>query len=49
MLLANNGIEPPKEWSHDKDIKDNTGNTVAMYLAKNGKIIPKEWNHDPEL
>jgi len=50
MLLACNGIIPPKEWYHDPTICDNHGNTVAMYLVKN-KIynIPQEWHHDPSI
>ena len=41
MMLAFNGIIPPKEWCHDPNIKDKYGYTVAMHLARNGKNIPE--------
>ena len=34
MLLASNGIIPPKEWEHDKFIKDKHINTVAEILSR---------------
>ena len=33
MLLAANGIIPPREWIHDSSISNNNGSTVAMLLA----------------
>ena len=33
MILANNGIIPPKEWEHDKFMKDVEKYTVAELLS----------------
>ena len=49
MLLAYNGILPPKEWCHDPSITDINKCTVAMILIRNGIIPPKEWIHDPNI
>lgn len=35
MILAYNGIVPPKEWNHDKYLQDKKGKTVFDYLKKN--------------
>jgi len=43
MLLAKNGIVPPKEWYHDPNIKNDWSETVAILLARNGILPPKEW------
>ncbi len=48
MILAYEGILPPKEWQHDPTIIDNSY-TVAMYLVSNKIIPPKEWYHDPNI
>lgn len=40
MYLAINGIIPPKEWEHDKLLKDSYGNTVAIYLSEKGIVPP---------
>ena len=34
MILAENGIIPPKEWEHDKFIKDDEKYTVAELLSE---------------
>lgn len=48
MILAENGIEPPKEWYHESLITDNSGKTVAMYIACYCCKIPDEyWYHSP--
>ena len=41
MILADNGIIPPKEWEHNKKLIDEDGNTVGILLASNGVIPPK--------
>lgn len=33
MILAYNGIIPPKEWNHNPEMKDDYGCTVSMLLA----------------
>ena len=45
MLLAANGKDIPDQWKHDKLLKNNNGDTIAMYYAKKGIIPPKEWEH----
>lgn len=35
MILARNSIIPPKEWEHDKYLKNNEDKTVHDYLIKN--------------
>lgn len=40
MNLAHNKINPPKLWYHYSRLRDNAGNTVAMYFAYNGLIPP---------
>ena len=32
MLLASNGIIPPKQWIHDPNIKNKVNKTVSFYL-----------------
>ena len=34
MLLASNGILPPKEWHHDPKIINENNETVAIILLK---------------
>ena len=34
MILADNGIIPPKEWEHDKFIKGRFNGTVAEILSR---------------
>jgi len=46
MLLANNGIIPPKQWLHDPKLCDIDGNTVAINLLKNKIDVPEEWRYD---
>ena len=41
VLLARNGIIPPKEYEHDPLKCNYNKNTVALYLAKNNIIPPK--------
>ena len=43
MLLIENGIVPPKEWEHDKFMKDVKKYTVAELLSKNKKIPSQYW------
>ena len=33
-MLASKKLDIPVEWYHNPTIKDNYGNTVAMYLGK---------------
>ena len=33
MLLAENGIIPPKEWEHKPEIQDSNGWTTAMEIV----------------
>ena len=40
MLLAANGKDIPDQWKHDKLLKNNNGDTIAMYYAKSGIIPP---------
>ena len=42
MILASNGIIPPKEWYHDKFIK-NYSYTIAEKLSYEGIIPPQHW------
>lgn len=49
MILASNGIIPPKEWHHSPELKNSAGWTVAMFLGRKGIIPPKEWHHSPEI
>ena len=49
MKLASNGIIPPKEWQHDKYLRDRWGNTVEFYLNRNGIDIPNEWKYDKSI
>mgnify|MGYP005819128905 CR=1 FL=1 len=42
MLLASNGIVPPKEWVHDPNIKNTDNHTVAYYI-NNIFPVPNEW------
>ena len=41
MILAKNGIIPPKEWIHDSKLLNKNNETVALLLAGNGIIPPK--------
>ena len=43
MLLAYNGIIPPKEWIHDPNIKNKRGDTVAYYLKKKNLPVSNKW------
>ena len=43
MMLARNGIIPPKEWIHHPEIKNTYNRTVAICLALAYIIPPKEW------
>ena len=43
MLLAKDGIIPPKEWTHDPTIVNNHGKTVEKYLLENKKEVPEHW------
>jgi len=49
MLLASNGITPPKIWSHKPELSNCNGDTVAILLAMNKKIPNKIWYHDPDI
>ena len=49
LLLAKNGIIPPKEWNHDATIHNNDNYTVAMYLFENKINPPKEWLYDLDI
>lgn len=41
MLLAQNGIIPPKQWEHNPKLHNNSEYTVATILLKNGIDVPK--------
>ena len=43
MMLASNGIIPPKEWEHNKFIKDEYNRTVAEILSYRGIVPPQHW------
>ena len=43
MILASNGIIPPREWEHDKFMKDSENYTVAELLSYQGIVPTKEW------
>ena len=45
MILANNGIIPPKEWYHNPLLKNEIKDTVALILIYNDILPPKEWEH----
>ena len=40
MILAKNGIIPPKEWYHDPNLVNNEGRTVCYFLFINSINIP---------
>ena len=40
MILAGKGIIPPKEWEHDKFIKNYNDLTVVEILSGKGIIPP---------
>ena len=44
MILALNKIIPPKEWLHDKYLRNNINRTVYDYLIESDIDIPEEWN-----
>ena len=46
MMLAFNGIIPPKEWCHDPNIRDLWKNTVAHYLKTHNIPVPNIWYDD---
>ena len=46
MLLAKDGIVPPKQWIHDPNIKDKGYYTVVRYLKENKLPVPNEWYDD---
>ena len=41
MIFAKNGMIPPKQWEHDKLMKDNENHTVEDYLISTNQIVPK--------
>ena len=43
MYLAFRGIIPQKEWHHSPRLKNNNGDTVALYLVKNEITPQDEW------
>ena len=43
MILAKNGIIPPKEWEHEKSIEGNDGEYVLSLLRKNNLKVPEVW------
>ena len=48
MILAYNGIIPPKEWIHDKMLCNIYGDTVQYLLHRNNIEIPEEWRYGNE-
>ena len=40
MILAMNGKDIPNEWKHDKSLRNNDDDTIAMIYAKYGHIPP---------
>ena len=49
MLLAQNKIEIPRQWLHDKELKDINGHTVAYYMIQQGMWPDRHWKHDSKL
>lgn len=49
MLLASEGVEPPKIWSHDPGLQNKDGYTVAMWLTYKKVFDFEGWDHDPTL
>lgn len=39
-----NGVIPPKEWLHNKYLRDNNNKTVFYYLKEKKCNIPEEWD-----
>ena len=48
MLLANNGIIPPRYWMHDIDLCDDSyyNRTLKTYLEDRKLPIPRHWSDD---
>jgi len=46
MILARNGIIPPKEWYHDPTLTNKNGYTVAEILIDNKIAPPGIWACD---
>lgn len=46
MILANNGIIPPKQWHHDPLLKNSDKETVAKILINRKIMPPREWMYD---
>ena len=42
MLLANNGIIPPKEWMHNNNIRNFEGKTIKFILYNRGYIYKND-------
>ena len=41
MILAYNGIIPPKEWEHDPKLTNKKDETVAIILLKKEIEVPE--------
>ena len=49
MIMAIHGNIPPKEWIHDKMMKNKNGETVALILAEWRIIPPPQWIHNVKI
>ena len=49
MILAKNGIIPPKEWMHDDSIIDFQDERLSDILAKHYLCSPKHWLDESEF
>lgn len=49
MILAKNGIIPPKEWMHDDSIIDYQDESLSDILAKHYLCSPKHWLDESEF
>ena len=45
MILAYNGITPPKEWYHNPELQNKDGKTVEIYLMEKNIFVPDMWNY----
>ena len=46
IILAENGIIPPRRWMHDNKIENNFGQTIGSLLQDNKLPVPKHWDND---
>ena len=44
MMLADEGIMPPREWMHNYNIKDSYDYTLKDCLQEHNLVVPYHWN-----